>query len=160
MQIPPPMVQNVIFSPQDRYILCRCEVQGISYSVISVYMPTSDNENLQLEIINEIADLLDREDDSNIILTGDFNVVMDQYLDRSGYVGDRVPNARFQQRLIQVLDQLDLSDIWRSQFPDKRTFTWSRNSKLARLDYVFIQIPSWERYWRSLHLHVHSLTTD
>lgn len=89
--------KKVIYSPLDRYIICRFDIQNISYSVVSVYMPTSDNERLQLEIINELAEVLEGVMDSNIILAGDFNVVMNENLDRTGYKTgqDKIPNTRF-----------------------------------------------------------------
>lgn len=55
-------------------------------------MPTSDHERLQLEIINELADILKERSNSNILLTGDFNVVLDPNRDRKGYIRDTIPN--------------------------------------------------------------------
>lgn len=96
-------------------------------------MPTSDHEQGQIEIVDDLSDGLCEDFDSNLFIGGDFNVAMNQSLNRTWYVQQQIPNSRFYSRLVQVLNQLDLFDVWRTQNPYKRTFTWSRSSKLARL---------------------------
>lgn len=132
-----PVIQEVIYSPKDRFIICKCTIREVLYLVATVYMPTSDHEQEQIEVLNDLLEKIGDDLEPNLFLGGDFNVPMHPTLDRQGYVHSHIPNLRFLHRLQQSLDQLDLVDVWRIQHPDRKTFTWSRSSKLSRLDYIF-----------------------
>jgi exonuclease III len=65
------------------------------------------------------------EDDDKLILGGDLNVIFDPDKDRKG------GNFRVTNSYVSVIDVLDdiiennkLCDIWRTKYPDQRSFTW------------------------------------
>lgn len=103
-------------------------------------MPTANFESQQLHVLEAIEKLftIEGDEEATVILGGDFNVAMDGHLDRSGYVHSDIINKTFRTRLSKFLDRMGLCDIWRIQNPTKPGFTWSRGSKLSRLDYLFI----------------------
>lgn len=66
---------NVTFSRQNRFLIAHFSIFGENYRVVSVYMPTSDREKIQIEVLEELKSALDNEDDDLTFVGGDFNVL-------------------------------------------------------------------------------------
>lgn len=71
-------------------------------------------------------------------MVGDFNVTLDENLERFNYCYREIRNVRFRTKRCEVLEEFELEDIWRIRHPRRQTFTWSRSQKASRLDYIFI----------------------
>lgn len=132
-----PSISNVYTHIDERFIVADIELENRCFKIASVYMPTSDHENRQIEILGELEEALEDDQGSDLFVGGDFNVAMHPELDRQGYVRPQIHNTSFRGLLIQFLDRLDLLDAWRIQNTGKRNFSWSRAHKMARLDYIF-----------------------
>lgn len=135
-----PSFSEIITSTHHRFILTCFSLNGEEYRVANLYMPTSDKEKNQLEILEELDAQLDISDGAHIFLGGDFNVALHEDLDREGYAHPYIPNRSFRSELKLLLEKLDLGDLWRIQHPTTKEFTWSRSDKMARLDYIFAPI--------------------
>jgi len=99
----------------------------------AIYAPNEDNPNF-FEKISQILELIDNE---TIVVAGDWNVVRDYHLDTKNYKQSNNPLAN--KKLSELLDILNLNDIWRIKHPNKRTFTWhGPHKKMSRLDYFVI----------------------
>lgn len=122
----------------DRVIFCHFSINSEEFKVINVYMPTANYETQQLHVLSKIEELISGDEEATVILGGDFNVAVDGHLDRSGYVHSDIPNKSFRNRLVQFIDRVGLCDLWRVQNQRKPGFTWSRGSRMSRLDYLFI----------------------
>lgn len=74
--------------------------------------------------------------DLSLIIGGDFNTVMDGFLDclpaRQSYNQNT--------NLKRFMERFNLVDIWRSTFPDSLTHTWSNKSgnRQSRIDYWLV----------------------
>ena len=70
-----------------------------------------------------------------LLICGDFNLVLDPNKDSYNYSNVTNPHART--KVLQIMSELDLIDIFRELNPEKRRFTWRRKNpiKQARLDY-------------------------
>lgn len=130
-------IQRVTPSRHNRFLMAQFSIFGENYKIVNVYMPTSDREKDQIEVLEEMNASLDRDEGDIIFIGGDFNVALHDSLDRSGYASPGIPNKSFRSRLSVFLETHDLHDIWRTQNPTTRAFSWSRTEKLARLDYIF-----------------------
>jgi hypothetical protein len=68
------------------------------------------------------------------------NTCLDPTLDKRG--GRHENQTHFAKQLKELVEQNDLTDIWRTLNPDKKRFTWRQNSAKgiiqSRLDYWFI----------------------
>ena len=60
-----------------------------------------------------------------IIIGGDFNLVLDVLKDKTGGKATTHRNSRKELKCIQ--DNLDLMDIWRDLNPEAKRYTWRRN---------------------------------
>ena len=74
----------------------------------------------------------------NWIITGDWNLVMDQKIDTWNYIGSNTPNST--KTVKQYIKRHDLIDIWRETHQKELKYTWFRKNpnKAARLDFFFI----------------------
>lgn len=129
-------IKETHFSNTSRFIMWKVQIEGYHLRIFNVYMPTSDKEGEQIQLLEEISSLLraETEVEETAILGGDFNVSMSESLDRKGYSSSIITNISVRSTLLETLQSLNLCDIWRIQNPTKKSYTWSRGLKLARLD--------------------------
>ncbi len=101
-------------------------------------MQQHNNKKDQINYINFIKVYINKFEDENIILGGDFNFYMDRELDKQKYMTVKDNNPAFRQEMNVVLESLILTDCWRIQNPNSRRYTWHSRGKSSRLDYFFI----------------------
>ena len=76
---------------------------------------------------------------SNIVIGGDFNLVLNTELDKTGGTGRT--HTRSSNYVKQIIQNHELLDIWRIQHPDAKQFTWRRRNPYpiqCRLDMFLI----------------------
>lgn len=100
--------------------------------LINIYAPNNDDPAF-FDTLNEI---LCNNDDKTFIIGGDFNTVLDTDLDKKN--GNQDTHKRSRQKLNTIIENNELSDIWRMKHPNSKQFTWHSNTKptiFCRLDY-------------------------
>ena len=115
------------------------QIQGSPFITINYYAPDKENEQLLvLNEINQTIDELDVEQNIQIIWGGDFNISFDLQLDTNG----RNPKLKAKSiaKIMSIMSDYDLYDIYRTRFPSSQCFTWRQNTSLKqrRLDYFLI----------------------
>ncbi|KAK3105615.1 hypothetical protein FSP39_001875 [Pinctada imbricata] len=82
--------------------------------------------------------MIDEFNSDFVIMAGDFNLVMNPELDYYNYRRTNNPNARKQ--VLKLMEEHNLSDVWRVQHDNIKRYTWStRNpTKRARLDFFLL----------------------
>ena len=91
-----------------------------------------------MQNLNDIISRIELESDTRFIFGGDFNIIYDVKLDTdSGSPSLKLSSIS---KLESIKEYLNICDIFRVRFPDKRRFTYrSKNPLLRRrLDYLFI----------------------
>lgn len=73
--------KETIVDKEGRYIIVTGELHSISLTLVNIYGPNFDNPQFFQKIFALIPDM----SQSNLIIRGDLNCVLDQYLDRSSY---------------------------------------------------------------------------
>ena len=91
-----------------------------------------------LNEINQTIDELDVEKNTQIIWRGDFNISFDLQLDTDG--GNPKLKAKSIRKIMSIMSDHDLCDIYRTRFPSSQHFTWRQKTPLKqhRLDYFLI----------------------
>ena len=65
------------------------------------------------------------------------NVVQDYRVDTVNYAGEN--NPKFKLEIHQMMNNMDLVDVWRENNPGVRRYTWrGPNIKQSRLDYFLV----------------------
>ena len=119
-----------------RYIYINATVNGINRAFLNYYNPTSDKVNDQIKLLDEVKEIV-ANNSSILFWGGDFNMNMTKE--------DKDRNfekpSKFVNKIAQLLEETDMTDLWRITNPEIRRYTWRRctmkNLQQSRLDYIF-----------------------
>ena len=105
-------------------------IEGKKNTLINIYGPNRDEPDFYDDINNHIKDL-----DNQVILAGDFNMVLDPDKDCKDYVNINNPKAR--DKVLNLIIECNLIDPWRELNLETNQFTWRKknSTKQARLDF-------------------------
>ena len=105
--------------------------------IINIYAPTKDKIQNQIDFLKNIDQNLNLAE-STCILGGDFNTYMDPKLDKKGGIIEQ--KTKYSEKLVQMLAEYNINDMWRILNPNKKQFTWRQKKPFiqSRLDYFLI----------------------
>ena len=125
---------------EGRFIFLKGVIQGMKILFGNFYFPTRDKEREQIQFLKDlekiILEIWSRE--YELVLGGDYNLIMDKKLD---YMGSNIPSRnKFNDIFEDFLDRYCLEDVWRKKNPNEKQFTFKQNYPAVhtRLDYWFI----------------------
>ena len=125
-----------ILGKDGRTIMCEVLCNESKIGILNVYGPNSDSPEFFDNKIKSVHCYCEK-----LVVVGDFNTVMDHYLDRNKDAPQAI-NSATSYKLNEICDQLYLQDIWRVRNPDTRRYSWYRKSKQSiqssRLDYALV----------------------
>ncbi|KAF3843393.1 hypothetical protein F7725_002242 [Dissostichus mawsoni] len=102
--------------------------------LVNIYAPNSAQASFMCPLLTSLAQYTD----SSILMGGDFNLVKDASLDRSGHPlpMDRSLSSAF----IELLESLAMADVWRTLYPLSREYTFYSkvHKSYSRIDYLLI----------------------
>ena len=107
-------IKKSFSDPNGRYIICDTETDKKYITLATLYAPNDDDPTF---FETFFAHLLDFECD-DIILGGDFNLVLDVTADKKG--GNPKTHSKCLEIIRQFVTELDLLDAWRVLNPDSR----------------------------------------
>ena len=116
------------------YIFVTVTIMDRDFLTVSLYEPNRDDPEFYAELEERINDI----DFENVIIGGDWNLVLDYTLDYYNYKHHN--NIKAQEQVDNLMINLDLLDIWRKLYPEMRRYTRHRNTPLqqSRLDFFLI----------------------
>jgi exonuclease III len=128
---------------EGRLLIVKIKLHESEFFICNLYFPTSNHENDQLKVLMELNDHLTDISANNIVLGGDWNVVLNDTLDKKSKTSTPCTNHKFRDNLKRLLEEHNLVDCWRLNYPNARRFT-CRSGKgngvatLSRIDIMFI----------------------
>ena len=128
-------IHNVILDTAGRYIILYCTINSKKILISNVYAPNSDSPLFFEEWLKNVS----RFTPEFYLLAGDFNLVLDLNLDKSG--GSYATHSKSKDLLTSYMKTLNLIDIWREMHPDSQGYTWKRlrpSPIFERLDFFLI----------------------
>lgn len=128
-------VLSQISDKEGRFLAMDIMIEEQIISVGSIYAPTQDKPRQQLEFLEEMEDFLSQLNGVNLMLGGDFNVILDPKADKNQAGPGHYQSELGRNALTSLMDEWSLVDIWRVRNPQKRSFTFRRGSYSSRLDY-------------------------
>ena len=116
-----------------RFILVNGSIDGIQVSLMNIYAPNEDEPGFIRTIFTAIL----QHSNGILLLGGDFNCVMSQFMDRQP--PSKTPTPRMSKMLKHLSAESGMVDVWRSKFPKGRDFTFysHRHSAYSRIDLFF-----------------------
>lgn len=103
---------NTIVDPNGRYIATEVSFEDQNIVLCNVYAPNRDS----LEFFVNIAEIIEKFQNPNVIMGGDFNFVIDNSIDRKF---SHVNNDKARNTFMQFAEHNQLSDVWRILNPEK-----------------------------------------
>ena len=125
-------VENVKFNPfSTRCIEIRFDKQGKTYNILNYYGPAIQQQRQMF--LEELTDIINKVDQNNLIVCGDFNMVLHNVKDIISGAAHGHNEVDTFNNLLQVMD---LNDCWIEMNKETKAFTWSRKEPFVtrRLD--------------------------
>lgn len=129
-------VEKVISDINGNYIILDINIEGKKFTLINLYGPNNDKPNFYKELRRKYNSL----NNDNVIMCGDWNLIINPDLDTNNYLHINNPRAR-NEILDNIIEEDGFLDIYRILHEEKREYTWSRRNpirKQARLDFFLI----------------------
>ena len=121
-----------------RLLILEASIKDEKFLLINLYNANAEVDQLTvLDLLISKLDGLDYDVNSKPIFGGDFNLIFDTRLDASG--GNPSLKKRSLTKLMRIMQNLDVTDIFRVRYPTLKRFTFHRKNPLVqrRLDYLF-----------------------
>ena len=113
-------VTKVLKDPNGNFVIFEIIVQKQKITLANIYGPNEDKP----QFYNNLKQKIDEFDNDNVIICGDWNLVLDPKVDTENYKSVNNPNARAV--VVSFLDNMDYMDAWRFLNEEKKGFTWRR----------------------------------
>ena len=131
-------VKDVKTDKLGRVIVLDIDFEGDSYTIINIYAPNLDTP----QFFAELSDYLIHDDEETaIILGGDFNLVLNASVDRITSRGKNPNKEKSLTVLNRLITEYKLMDIWRFQHKHTHQYTWKRTNPdlaMSRLDFFLV----------------------
>ena len=106
-----------------RYVVLSALIDNNPIRLANYYVPCQEPDQLKIfDELNRIFGQLQVTEDTQFIWGGDFNVVFDTVLDADG--GSPKLKSKSVSKLLSVMSENDLCDIYRVLNPDTVRFSW------------------------------------
>ena len=127
-------INNKLIDQNGNYIIVDITVVSRRFTLVNLYGPSTDEPNFFQNISDSIEDM----GNSDIIICGDYNCVLDPDLDYYNYKS--INNVKARDKVLEIISTKYLLDPFREQNPEQKKFTWRKKNpcKQARLDFFMI----------------------
>ena len=118
-------------------LVLKVKIEELELIIINVYGPNRDDATFY----QKIGTLLENNEAENIIIGGDFNVILNPELDKINGIPNR--NIRCRRVIKSIMDKNELLDIWRVHHEQIKQYTWKSNHTppiKCRLDYFLTSV--------------------
>lgn len=118
---------------EGRYIMVTGKIDGITLSLLNLYIPPGSNWSLYKQIL----ELTTTRSQGILLCGGDLNLTLNAKLDSSNGKGDA---RNIGKRMVHLMDELGLVDVWRDCHSTDREYTHysCAHNIYSRLDYIFM----------------------
>ena len=106
-------------------------MQENPYMLINYYVPNLETQQVSvLDELTKVLSILELKENTNLILGGDFNLILNLKLDADGRYPTLKSNSMKSLNILTM--ENDLVDIWRIRNPESNRYTWRKNSYDAK----------------------------
>ena len=127
-------IHRSIIDTDGNFIILDLNVYNQKMTLVNLYGPNNDKP----DFFQHISNYIDEIGNSENIICGDFNCVLNPELDYYNYKTINNPKAR--DKIVELISTKYLLDPFRENYPTQKKFTWKRRNpcKQARLDFFLI----------------------
>ena len=114
------VIEKITCDNEGRYLILDIAVYDKNYTVMNMYAPNTDEPDFFINLFENLT----CHNNEDIIIGGDFNLVMDPTFDR---FNERAKNNdKALAVLKEIMNHYFLCDIWRMQNEATKTYTWQK----------------------------------
>ena len=127
-------VKGIFRDNGGNFLMVHISTMKMDVLLVNIYWPNRDDPKLYTNLNENIAKLKI----PNLILAGDWNLVLDPTIDYCNY--KRTNNVKAQEKMEEIIADHCLVDIWRKLNPQLRRYIWRRTNPFqqSRLDFFLI----------------------
>ena len=128
-------VQNSITSGDGRKLMVNCSINGCQFSLVNIYSPNKVSERIQFFKKTSKWIRQNITEDTSLIISGDFNSVMEARDRTSGKVESCHTHFK------NLLKHNSVTDVFRKKYPNDHGYTWTNPAnptQKSRLDYILL----------------------
>ena len=115
---------------QGRFVILKSLTQSQPFVYVNIYAPNKVKDQcIFFEEIQKQLDELELEENCEVIIGGDFNVILDADLDGTG---GKLQVKESCKQIDNLCSSFDLIDIWRIRNPDVKRFTWRQKNPIVQ----------------------------
>ena len=124
-----------------RFLILKGVIQGHPFVFVNIYSPNKTKDQCAFfEEIQKQLNELELEENCEVVIGGDFNVILDADLDGTG--GKPQVRESCKKILDNLCSSFHLIDMWRIRNPDVKRFTWRQKNPTIQRRLVFWLISS------------------
>lgn len=126
--------EATIADKEGRFLIVTGELYSTPLTLLNIYAPNIDSPSFFKKVMSSIPNM----SQTNLIIGGDFNCILDPYLDRSST--RRVEKSKSSIFLDTFINNTNMADIWRITNPTGREYSFysAPHNSYTRIDYFLI----------------------
>ena len=118
-------------------LMVYAEIDNMLVLLVNIYGPNKDDPGFY----TQLRERTERYETNNILIVGDWNLLLNPEID--GYNYKNINNPRARQEVLHIKNHFMLFDVWREENPEEKKFTWKRKLQggelqMGRLDFFLI----------------------
>ena len=113
------------------------EIDEHRITLVTIYGPNKDDPGFFESLKRKIVEF----GNNDIIINGDWNLLLNPQIDGINYKNINNPNARM--TVLRLMTEFNLYDVWREENLEKKAYTWKRKLsqgvyQMGRLDFFLV----------------------
>ena len=120
-------IHSQILSDNGNFILLDMTVHNQRFTLVNLYGPNIGNPIFYIEIFKKVEEIGNTE----FIICGDFNLILDPEIDCTNY--KNVNNPRSREKVLEFIESNNLTDPFRENHPELKRYSW-REKKPSKTD--------------------------
>ena len=131
-------ITKIAVDHKGRYCICNVKMENSEYTLCNLYGPNLDSPKFYercFKVLSEVAT-------ANVIIGGDFNLVIDVEKDR---YKSKINNCQAAKYVKQFMNENCFNDVWHDRNPDSTRYTWFKEKGVAhrnasRIDFFLTKV--------------------
>ena len=119
-----------------RFLVANININQDDLCLVKLKYDAPNDQNQQVNFLDKIIDPIRRSSTNNILLGGDFNCPLTE-VDKVGG-RDILHKKRTIQAIRELCNSFDLVDVWRTQHPNKKRYSWANGSGKIKMSTRFL----------------------
>ena len=122
-----------IVREKNRILIIKLNISNVVYTFVDCYAPNTTTD--KVNFLHQLQDKIQEIETDSLWVASDFNIALEQ----TDNIAGRPHHEREVTTLKEMLAKLDIHNVWRTNHPDRKEYTWSKPTPFTarRIDYIF-----------------------